>query len=469
MPKIINAFASDDSLANTLSGLAGQIFGGNVAQQEVYRQMALGKRRENENIPILADAVVAGDPAAATRAGIMSGQDPKFTGGYNQFMRVNQHGPASPQALTATMAVPGANYGNTIQGTNAEMANRRTIAQMTADRQLAGIKYTADMTPHNVQDPNDPSRALIVPRSQAVVGGQRPVLSLDQQRGQTAAAVVPTMSPDDQRRFIGVDKNPSTLWVYQTPDGRQGTTADGQRDISNGAALPPGSKVMRLEGANTEGLSGNSTVDRQLLESRVATQTAAASIDGLITSLNQPNADQAVGYLGRVARSFNDIRSQVEAGARLFGSPDTKDTVFSTPEAKQAVDQALQGSILANQAVVAKARQLGIDSAIIRSQIQDLAYMTAKAQDPGGRVSTDDIRRAAETIGAAIMDPKSAVPVLTDLKQRLINGQQIRERTTQQMFPGVRSQGAPAAGAPTAGAPGGGQSIRIDVNGNIIQ
>lgn len=461
MPKIINAFSSEGDLASTLGGLANSIFGGNVAQQEVYRQTALGKRRENENIPLLADAVVAGDTAAATRYGIHAGQDPKFTAGYHQFNQVNQYGPGSQQGTTATMSVPGANYGNTVQGTLADLANKRTMADMTARRQADAIISTADNTPINVMGPNGP---MVASRRAAIQGGMRPVLGLDQERGTTASTVVPTLSSADQHRFIGLDKNPSNLWVYQTPDGQSGTTADGRSDVSSGAPLPQGTRTMRMEGASTEGLSGNPTLDRQLAESRVASRTAVASIDGLTASLTQPNADQAVGYLGTVARGFNDLRAQVEAGARLFGSPDTKDTVFNTPDAQRAVDQAING-IFSNTAINQKAAQLGVSSAIIRSQIQDLAYMTAKAQDPGGRVSTDDIRRAAETIGATIMDPKSAVQVLADLKQRIVQGQDIRERTLREMYP--RLNAAPAAGAPAAAAPP--TRIRIDAQGNVIQ
>lgn len=458
MPKIINAFSSDDGLASTLSGLANNIFGGNVAQQEVYRQNAIGKRRENENIPLLADAVVAGDTAGATRAGIMSGQDPKFTGGYNQFRQVTQYGPESRQGFVATMAVPSANYGNTVQGVNADLGNKRAIAQMTADRQARAIETTADNTPVNVLENGVPK---IVSRRDAITRGLRPVLDFGAERGTLLQGM--QLTPQQQETVVGANRTPGTPYSYLDATGARGTTFDARTDATTGRSLAGPIQTIKLEGPNAEGLSGNSTVDRQLLDSRVATENAVAMIDGLTKSLSQPNADQAVGYLGTVARGFNDLRAQVEAGARLFGSQDTKDTVFNTPEARTAVDQAING-IFANSVVNQKAQQLGVNSAIIRSQIQDLAYMIAKAQDPGGRVSTDDIRRAAETVGATIMDPKSAVQVLGDLKQRIIQGHEIRERTTRQMYPRV---GAPTAGAPASAAPP--AEIRIDVNGNIIQ
>ena len=103
-----------------------------------------------------------------------------------------------------------------------------------------------------------------------------------------------------------------------------------------------------------------------------------------------------------------------------------------------------------------------------------MAYAIAKAQDPGGRISVDDIRRAAETVGASLMDPRAADAVLADLGNRIEMNQTIRERVTRQMYPKTQTPGGPAPAAPgqpaapTASPPAGGV-IRYDAQGNRVQ
>lgn len=461
MPKIINEFAAGNPLVDALTGFANS-FGGNTAQTELYRQKALGLNRENTNIPLLADAVVGNDPALTARLGIMSGVDPKTTGGYRQYYGVQKFGPGSAEATRDTMSVPGANYGNTVQGTQAAEANKRNIAQMTTDRTLAQQQRQFDNTFETVMNPTT-GKPELVARSQAA--GRQPFLPLSQVQGGILQQDTPTLTPEQRARAGGYEpKAPANLWVYRTPDGGQGTTADGKTDLQTGAPLPPNTPVMKLEGANTEGLTGNTTVDQMLLKSRNSKDMAVAMIDRLSNTLSQPNAAQSVGYLGTLARGFNDLRAQSEATVRLFGG-ELATQAFSNPENRAAVDGVMR-QVFGDPQVTAKAQQLGINSAIIRSQVQDLAYMIAKTQDPSGRVSTDDIRRASETVAATIMDPQSSVAVLADLKNRVVTSHDIFERNTRAMYPRVNSGSAPApAGAPPAApaAPVAGQNDPLGI------
>lgn len=462
MPKIINEFAGGNPLVDALNGFAGS-FGANTAQHELYRQKALGSQRENTNIPLLADAVTGGDPALTARLGILSGVDPKVTGGYRQYYGVQKFGPGSAEATRDTMSVPGANYGNTVQGTNAEMGNRRSIAQMTTDRAVAQQKYQFDNTYETVQGPD--GRPTLVPRSQAA--GMQPVLPIGQVQGGILQADAPSLNPAQRAQAGGYQpKLPGNVWVYQKPDGTQAATLDGVTDAQTGQ--PVTGPVMKLEGANTEGLTGNNGVDKQMLDARVSTEQTKALIQRIQAGLSQPDAAAAIGLLGQGATVFNNLRAQMEATVRLAGGTSAQQD-FADPGMQQALGQATN-AVFGNAAWNARAQQLGIDAAKMRSQIQDLAFAIAKAQDPSGRVSVDDVRRAAETIGATLMDPKAATAVLTDLHDRVEENMAIRERVTRQQYPKLRpgQPAAPQPAAPAAPAPAAAPSIRIDANGNII-
>lgn len=461
MPKIINAYTGDESIAGSLSDIAKSIFGGNPAQQALIREKALGARRENENIPLLADAVNAGDTAAMTRAGIMAGMDPKFTAGYGQMHDVRTWGPESRQGLVATMAVPGANYGHTMQGTREDFANKRAMAQYQTDRMVALEKLKADNTPAYVKDAE--GNPIIVPRSQSF--GQRPVLSETDTRGALLSQAYPTFNPEEQKTVLGaVPKGPSNIWTYQTPDGTQGATTDGTTDAQSGVKLPAQTKVMKLEGPNTEGMTSDATVLRGLNEADISTKQAVASIDRLKENLLKPNADQSVGYIGAMARGFNDLRAQAEATARLVGGATAAQT-FVDPAFVSAVDRGVD-MITGNPTLNQRAQTMAIESAVIRSQIQDLAYTMAKSKDPSGRVSDADVQRATEMVGATLMDPKAGLQVLDNLKNGVISDFQIRERTTRARYPKLfGNQVAPQAPQPAAQPEQWGR----DENGNLVR
>lgn len=442
MPKIINAYSPDDSIGSALRAF-GESFFANTPQTELARQKAKGLIRENENLPLLADALVAGDVNAAARAGILSGLDPKNVGGYGQYLTVNRYGPASREATTATMAVPGANYGNTVAGTRESEANRIKIEGMRTQRLFDAERYKTDNTPQTYLDENN----------QPVIGrlsetfGRRPILTQNQAQGVILQQDMGGYTSEQRARAAGVaPKAPSSLYTYRTPTGGEGTTIDGVTDAHTGQPLPQGTKAIKLEGPSPEGLTGNNEIDKRLLESRTATEQTKALITQLRQSLATPNAAQAIGLIGTGVSMFNNMRAQIEAGVSLVGGSSAAQEL-SAPGVQQAITQATN-SIFGNAAWNQRAQQLGIDHAKLQSQIQDLAYAMAKSQDPSGRISVDDIRRAAETIGATLMDPRAADAVLADVGDRIERNQQIRERVTRQMFPKVGA--APSAPAPQA-------------------
>jgi hypothetical protein len=193
----------------------------------------------------------------------------------------------------------------------------------------------------------------------------------------------------------------------------------------------------------------------------------------LVGELSQTNSDQAVGYIGRGANLYNDIRSQVEAFGRLAGgSGETVATALANPEIAGSVDNAVN-NVFRDPAFNAKAQQLGIDSSRIRSQVIDLAYLIAKSQDPGGRMSNQDIDKAAQMVMGSIMDPKTAVAVLGDIKTRLNEGQAIYERNMGQIYPKAASNmrtanPSPAGGGTPPAAQGGPAQIRNEEEYNAL-
>ncbi len=213
--------------------------------------------------------------------------------------------------------------------------------------------------------------------------------------------------------------------------------------------------VGRLQATKAEDLGGTNPVVKQLYETRVATDQAKGAISRLSDHLSRPNSDQASGYVGQAASLFNDMRSQYEAVARLVNPNDRG----LQGELEATGVAASIDAVMRDQNLAATAQRLGIDHALLRSQITNLAYAIAKANDPGGRMSDQDIQNAGRIIGTSLMDPVSARTILQDLAVRLDQQQEIRERALRETY-GDRvktplrtgSGAAPASGAPREGA-----------------
>lgn len=441
---------ADSPIGAALKNLSSVItHGPNDAQSVLRAEAALKLKQQRENTVGLGDmfrsyGTPAYSPAAATGMAIRAGVSPAELGGYDRYNAATTYGAADPRTDNAAVGAGGA-YSSTAGAFNTNQANDLRKTQMG----IAEQRYQFDNKPINVGTDQGP---VITRQHEAY--GQPAVDSLANVKGNAARVALNSpgglagTDPTTQR-FIGAAGS-GTPHNYVS-NGRNFITNDGVTDAGTGQPLPQGGYLANAQGGSEEvGLTGNKTIDKEVLNSRVAAQTAGAMIDRLTTSLQQPDAARSTGYLGTVARTFNDLRSQVEATVGVLGGQDAA-TSLSSPETQHAVDGAVQ-SIFGNANFNQRAQQLGISSSIMRSQIQDLAYTIAKAQDPGGRVSVDDIRRAAETVGASIMDPQAAIPVLQDLKTRINTQQQIREQVTRQMFPQLRGGDAPQA--PAAPAPG---------------
>lgn len=453
MPKLINAYAADDTLANAFASL-GKSFMANTPQLELARQKAFGLSRDNQSYQVLQDAERAGgyDPnSPEVRAAIVGLDKPVEYFQAQRGLAATRFGAADPRATNAYVGA-GGSYSGTVQGTRESEANRVQIENMRTQRLFDAERYKADNMPYEAVVDGKP---VVLSRRAAIANGATPVLNQNQVQGVILQNDMPGLSPEQRASAAGYSpRNPGNLWTYQTPDGRQGTTADGRTDVANGAALPAGTKTIKLEGANTEGLTSDATINRDLLNTEVATQQSVAAIDRLKGELAKPDAAQSVGYVGRLASTLNGLRAQAEAIGGF-----TKDQAVSDPTVASTVDTAMT-YIGQNPQLAARLQQLGISTAVLRSQIHDLAYIMAKQQDPSGRISKDDVLRASETIGATLMDPKAGIAVLDDLRGRMLENYRIKEQTIKSRYPSLRPS---ATGAqPAAPAPAAPQSAPVD-------
>lgn len=406
--------------------------------------------RLNAGANALADIVAQGqyDPAAAAAAGIRGGLDPKNVAGYDQYITVKRDGPASEAATRATMSVPGASYSSTVAGTREDLANRRTLKSMEEATKLR----VAAQTPTTVLVDGVPT---VIRQDQSY--GKPASVGLSEQKGAAARTAlsqpggVDALSPAGQK-FIeaapsGDDvanasfEDGSTVPVFVKPDGLY--------DVQTGQKLTkPVVSVGKLAATTTEGLRNVDPLDKELQSTRTNTNIARHGIAKVVEGLQKPDADQAVGWLGRGATVLNNIRSQVEAGARLLGGSTLNEDLKTDGSLGQSLN-VVTDAIASRPDAVARMQSLGIDSATLRSRIGDLAYMIAKARDPSGRMSNQDVEKAADSIGAALMDPKAGVAVLQDLDKGLADSQRIREEEITRIRSERRGRMGGAPSAPT--------------------
>lgn len=454
MVKIINPYNANamDGIGASLAQLGQALFGDTLGN-DLRRAKLTGMEMENQGRNDAATLFQNGgniNPAALAAAAARAG-DPKFFD-IQRGYAANAFGATDPRTTNA-MVGSGMAYSTTAPAFNrtqdVELEKNRVNAQKVYDAAIA----TANNTPINVLIDGKPT---VVSRSQAIGSGMTPVLGLGDVQGNVAQNLYGkgpeaiTSAPAPVQKMIGAyaNENPK-LGVYA--GGSAVWTPEGWKNAQTGVKLAPDVQVGNLTATTSEGFSGNSTVDRQLLDSRTATERATSAIDNLTGMLKQPNADQSTGYVGRAANLYTDIRSQLEAVTRFAGG-ETVQQAFNRPEIAQSLNDNVTG-MFRNEQFNERVRQLGIDNAKIQSQVIDLAYMIAKATDPGGRMSNQDIENATRVVMGSILDPQSGVAVLQDLKARLVRNQQIYESNLARLYPQAAKSMAAQPSAATAVAP----------------
>jgi hypothetical protein len=517
MPKLINPYGGEDNpIAAAISGLADSMFG-DVAKRELVRQKALEARRENENVPLLADALERGDIQAALRYGVRAGAKGQDTAAWNLLGVSGRTKDIYDPNLSKAYVGAGHGFGQSPMGVQAAEANRVAIenertrrANETAleqtNRTLAAADRRADNTPVNVMDGGvprivsqreaiargmqpydtavatanqtpiniidpDTQQPVVTSRAAAIASRARPVLGESDEKGRTFADWYASATPAQRASVHGAGDKQLTPYLYEwtSPDGKlyKGTayaTPGGPVDAVSGQALPQGVVMKKLEGENA-GITGNPTADNRLVQLRAATKNATQSIDNIIADLQKPNAAASLGIVGRGAVLYSNARAQAEALTSAMGG-ETFGDVFSKPENVQAANAAVN-KVFGDKNLAARLKQAGIDSARLRSQIMDLAYVVAKVQNPSGQIGKADVEHALATTGGALMDPRLMIPVLKDLKARTLQAQQAHEEAIQSVYPRSNVLPAPAAPGAQPAAPAM-PVIKLDLDGNEI-
>lgn len=400
---------------------------------------------------LLADLARSGNLNSrdADAAGILAGKPSTFAGGYVKSDTLRSGAPLQGDAVARSSLAAGDNYGSTGLAAAQEVA----AAQERQRMQEATRLTMQSRAPYEGVGPDGNFVTTTVGAATAPNSGYRPAVSTDQVRAGEVQRILPTVDPQRREDFALGNPAQRTPRTY-VANGQSFVTYDGVNNAQTGQPLPQGGYMANTQGSADETGTGGNSTRRGVVERRIGTQTALAGIDNLDKLLADPNAGAAVGFLGAGATMFNNIRAQTEAAVKQF-APGGIASEVSDPAVAQSLDGAMN-RLIGNPNFNARAQQLGIQATVLRSQIQDLAYTLAKAYDPAGRMSNQDVERAAEIIGGAIMDPVAGRAVLQATRNQIVERNAIAEREYERMFgiAPVQAPGAPAAAAqPGAPAP----------------
>lgn len=117
-----------------------------------------------------------------------------------------------------------------------------------------------------------------------------------------------------------------------------------------------------------------------------------------------------VGFVASIARLGNSLDSQVRQAQQMFGAEKNLPALLSP--SNYDFD-----ALFANTPF----REEAMKSAALKSNLTRLAYLQAKAMDPGGRLSKDDVQLSMESIAANSGSPDQIMSVLDELDAAAVN------------------------------------------------
>jgi len=432
---------TDQSLGKVLGALGTKLFGDTLTPA-LKREQMQKIADENEMRKAYVDTTDADginrNARISSLAAALQTIDPNALGRMRALEGARTGGVDSPVAAAALTGLG--------QFTSTPEHQRRALGNnlMLKDREEATKMALAANLPETVMVDGVPT---VVRRSDAY--GAPAVVSSDQNKALRQNELWPTIPQERQQDFAFGAQSPGELGVasvggktvpaFARPGGF--FTVQGNQPVEG--QVDSFGKITAQSADAIKPASGDQSA---LLNRRVAARSASSAIDNLDNLLAQPDAAAAVGFIGKSASVFNDIRAQVEAASKLI-SPGGLAAEASVPGFKEAVDGAMS-RLQANPQFAQRAQALGVQANVLRSQIVDLAYTIAKAKDPSGRMSNQDIDRASEILGGALMDPVAGRQVLGTVRQQILEQQNIFEQEFERMYPGK-------GGQPTSPAPGG--------------
>lgn len=365
MPKIINAYSGNESVANSLKSLGDSMFG-NQSQQALIRENAKAKGAENENAEPFARAARDGDRNAMAYYGALARKQGADVGNFNLLSTANHaKGVDDPGLATAQLGAHEP-ISSTAVGQGRSLANATGIARIQSDtaaatqraiaeRQNEQARWTDEHTLVDVRGPD--GRVVKVPKSQATQPQYDVQPSLDQVKanmispaasatpGQGAAAPAFPTNPD-VRSMVGLPTalqsyvHPQTQEVVTSQDngqtfvdkaGRRGSLAgSGFMPIEHGAALGEARTAQQRQEAAGPGPTfpdptksaaaadayTNAGVESKLQEH---VNAAAGAIPG-VRNILETFGNGEIGAGTERARSAQEVRNN-EARTALLSSP----------------------------------------------------------------------------------------------------------------------------------------------------
>ncbi len=226
-------------------------------------------------------------------------------------------------------------------------------------------------------DPNDPNRAAPLP------GGSRDPETIQREATLRAAA---SQEAQGVSRVISSDDPINKEFNLGIPDG-ESAFVNFRQDPVTGAVAPSVTKRFGASSPIEINLAGLSDKERrkELEGFRSDLRDRRSAVISLVRQSNRideilGDSAEAIGVIGGIARLGDTMVEQARAIGKQFGlslSPDDYEEVFNKHFA-----------------------QIAEMSSAVRSNIINLAFTVARAQNKSGRVTEKDVQFALQTIGA---------------------------------------------------------------------
>lgn len=369
MPRIINAYSGNESVADSLKSLGDSMFG-NQAQRELIRENALSKQRENTNVPLLADAVRNGDRNALAYYGVLANKTGADASNYNLLSTANHATGVDDPGLATAQLGAHEPIASTAVGQGRQLENQSNIAGMQMDRQVQQQQWTDEHTLVNLRGPD--GKITMVPKSQVgnlQAHGYDVVPTKEQAIGDLLSPQQPTPQPDatasvapptapasprasrlsaltpDQRSLVGLPtqvqsyQHPQTGEVATSQDGGQTLTkSDGSRVPANGSGFMPVSHEAALQ---------------QVQQNNIRTQASqppAATPDPAQSAAAQ-DARATAGIGPEIAEHANTLVGATGLGAvgnYLFGTPEVAPSIERARSAQDIRNNEARTALLAS-------------------------------------------------------------------------------------------------------------------------
>jgi hypothetical protein len=257
MPTIVNPYRPQTpTLADTITRVGNTMYGPMALQAEAVRQRTQGLARQNQYLPLYADAAARGDMENALRYGALAGVKGADVADYGRVGAISRAPTINDPGVTRGMLF-NAPYSATPEGFNAAQANDLAKTRMAVDRAAKTQEAIADNTPVNVIDPTVPSGYRTVSRAEAISSGLPQVLPATDVEGLGKLKVLNAgsqgMTPE-QLKAAGALPPADKTYNYNVVDPTgavlsRGITLDnGKTDANTGQPITGGQLVLLSPG-----------------------------------------------------------------------------------------------------------------------------------------------------------------------------------------------------------------------------